>query len=251
MRVKFVIVGAARTGSTLLVKTLNTLGGVCCHGELLGPENVRGYEDGFDLKNAGKQERDARSKRLLLARNSDPIRFIEQALDQGETAVGFKALYSAILNPRWQDVVAHLLRDPAIRFIHLRRRNGLRRFVSEQVLLAGGPNHSGAGGRSDVTMQVRIDIDAYLQRAAELDAQSQSLSVLLSQQPVLDISYEELASDTAGTVNRVTTFLGLDGVQSDVKPALQKVGAANLRNTVSNFQELLDHPVTRALALLD
>ena len=66
MRVKFVIVGAARTGSTLLVRTLNTLEGVRCHGELLGPENVRGYEDGFDLVKASKSEREARTRRLLL-----------------------------------------------------------------------------------------------------------------------------------------------------------------------------------------
>ena len=54
----FVIVGAPRTGSTLLVKTLNSLAGVCCHGELLGSQNVRGYEDGFDLVNASKSERE-------------------------------------------------------------------------------------------------------------------------------------------------------------------------------------------------
>ncbi len=38
---------------------------------------------------------------------------------------------------------------------------------------------------------------------------------------------------------------------SDIKPALQKVGAANLSDSVSNYQELLDHPATRALALAD
>ncbi len=78
--IKFVIVGAPRTGSTLLVKTLNNLDGVCCHGELLGPENVRGYEDGFDLVKASKSEREARSQRLLLERNSDPIGFIDRTL---------------------------------------------------------------------------------------------------------------------------------------------------------------------------
>ena len=35
MSTRFVIVGAARTGSTLLVRTLNSIDGVCCHGELL------------------------------------------------------------------------------------------------------------------------------------------------------------------------------------------------------------------------
>jgi hypothetical protein len=251
MSTKFVIVGAPRTGSTLLVKTLNTLDDVRCHGELLGPENVRGYEDGFDLENASKPARDARLQRLLQERNSDAVGFIARALDGSEAAIGFKALYAALLDPRWEAVVTMLLRDPATRFVHLRRGNGLRRFISEQILLAGGANHSGAGGRADVSLQVRIDIDAFLRREAELATLSQALGALLSGQQVLDIRYEELAADTAGTVNRVTAFLGLATASADVKPALTKVGAVDLRNTVSNYQELLDHPATRALLLAD
>lgn len=251
MTVRFVIVGAPRTGSTLLVRTLNTLDSLRCHGELLGPDHVRGYEDGIDLEHADKAERDARSLRLLQARNSDPVGFIEQALGGNENAIGFKALYSAFLDPRWQGVVASLLSNASTRFIHLRRRNGLRRFVSEQILLAGGANHSGAGGRGDVALQVRIDIDAFLRRDAELAAQAQALDALLAQQRVLEVSYEELSADTAGTVNRVAVFLGQPGAPAGVKPALKKVGAADLRDTVSNYQELLDHPATRTLLLAD
>lgn len=251
MTVRFVIVGAPRTGSTLLVKTLNTLDGVRCHGELLGPEQVRGYEDGFDLENAGKVAREARSQRLLQERNSDPVGFIERALDASAGAVGFKALYSALMNPRWESVVARLLGDPANRFIHLRRGNGLRRFVSEQVLLAGGANHSGAGGRGDVTLKVNIDIEAFLQREVELAAQAQALGKMLAAQQVLEISYESLSADTAGTVNRVNAFLGLATAPAGLKAALTKVGAADLRNTVSNYQALLEHPATRELLLAE
>jgi len=251
MPAKFVIVGAPRTGSTLLVRTLNTLDGVRCHGELLGTHHVRGYEDGFDLERATREEREARGQRLLQERNSDPAGFIARVLQQDGLAVGFKALYSAFLSPGWQPVVTLLLRDPAMRFIHLRRANGLRRFVSEQILLAGGPNHSGAGGRSDVAMQVHIDIDAFVKRDAEMQRQAQALAGLLPPRQVLDIRYEDLSADTAGTVNRVTAFLGLGAGQANVRPALSKVGAADLRDTVSNYQALLEHPATRALALSD
>jgi LPS sulfotransferase NodH len=74
---------------------------------------------------------------------------------------------------------------------------------------------------------------------------------MLSNQDVLDISYEELAADTAEAVTRVCHFLGLESVSSGIKPALDKVGAADLRNSVSNFQDLLDNPATRTLALTD
>ena len=71
------------------------------------------------------------------------------------------------------------------------------------------PFTPGSGGRSEVALQVRIDIDAFLQRDAELEAQARALAALLSQQPVLDISYEALSADTAATVKRVAAFLGL------------------------------------------
>jgi len=212
---------------------------------------VRGYEDGFDLVKASKSEREARAQRLLLQRNTDPVGFIDSILTAHHTATGFKALYSAFLNPRWHDVIASLQTTTAIKFIHLTRTNSLRRFISEQILLEGGPNHSGAGGRSEIPITVRVDIDAFLRRTSQLAAEAIEVEALLSQQAVLDITYEELSAATAATVARVCQFLSLANIPSDTKPALLKVGAANLSDSVSNFQELLDHPATRTLALMD
>jgi LPS sulfotransferase NodH len=251
MTTQFVIVGAARTGSTLLVRTLNSLDNICCHGELLAPEAVRGYDDGFDLLAASKSERDERSKRLLLARTRDPRGFILEALHSDNTATGFKALYSSFNDPRWPEVKATLLALPGLRFIHLIRRNNLRRYISEQILQSGGPNHSGAGGNSEKRLQVHIDIAAFLQNAAEMDAQTRHMQGLLADKAVLDIYYEELAADTPTSVSRVCQFLGMDTLPSAIEPALQKVGATDLRESVSNFQDLLDNPVTRAMALAD
>lgn len=248
---KFVIVGAPRTGSTLLVKTLNSIDGVCCHGELLGPEHVRGYEDGFDLVNASNNERLARTQHLLQERNSDPVDFIKKVLAPDRAATGFKALYSAFLNPRWHEVRTFLLATPNISFIHLTRGNSLRRFISEQILHEGGPNHSGAGGKSETQIKVRVDIDAFQQRSAELERECIELTALLSGQRVLNITYEELAADTASAVQRVSHFIGLDVETNAIAPALQKVGAKNLGDVVSNYQDLLKHPATSALALVD
>ncbi|CAA0109136.1 Uncharacterised protein [Halioglobus japonicus] len=251
LNTRFVIVGAPRTGSTLLVKTLNTLDGVCCHGELLGEDQVRGYEDGVDLINITQQERKSRVQRLLQERNADPVGFINKALSTGGTAAGFKALYSAFLNPRWSEIMSWLQSLEDIRFIHLTRANSLRRFISEQILLQGGPNHSGAGGRSDVPIKIHCDIELFLSRSLELDTQANEISALLSQQRVLEVQYEALAADTSAAVKDVCLFLGLNNVASTIEPALRKVGAADLQDSVTNYQELLDHPATRELALSD
>lgn len=245
------IVGAPRTGSTLLVKTLNTLDSVCCHGELLGEDQVRGYEDGVDLINISQQARERRVQRLLQERDADPVAFINRALTTDDSTAGFKALYSAILNPRWSAVMAWLLQLDNVRFIHLTRSNSLRRFVSEQILLQGGPNHSGAGGRSDVPMKIHFDIELYLNRTRELDAQAAEINALLSQQRVLPLSYETLAADPSAAVKQVCHFLGQINVASSIEPALRKVGAADLKDSVTNYEQLLDHPATRQLVLAE
>ena len=245
------IVGAPRTGSTLLVKTLNSLEGVLCHGELLGQDQVRGYEDGADLINMSQPEREARLRRLLQERNSDPVGFIDRALSTPSTANGFKALYSAFLDPVWGEVIQSLQHMDNILFIHLTRKNGLRRFISEQILLQGGPNHSAAGGRSEVPIKIHFDIELFERRSAELKIQASEIAARLSDQQVLTINYEALAAETAATVARACHFLGLNVVATDIEPALKKVGSTDLKDSVTNYQELLDHPTTRVLAFAD
>jgi LPS sulfotransferase NodH len=251
MSTEFVVLGAPRTGSTLLVRTLNSLEGVRCHGELLGPDKVRGYEDGFDLVNASQSERKEREQRLLQERQSDPLAFIQKALAGSNTATGLKIIYTQFLTPGWRDVVEYLLTTAEIKFIHLTRQNLLRRYVSEQIAHAGGPIHSGAGGRSEVPMKIHVDVDAFLQRSTEIEAEASQLAALLSSQQLLEITYEELAADTPATIGRIAQFLGVDIDHVAVEPALKKVGAADLGDAVSNYQELLENPATRPLALAD
>lgn len=251
MSKKFVIVGAPRTGSTLLVKTLNSLDTICCHGELLAPNHVRGYEDGAALIYMSKAARESRMQRLLQERDEDPVGFIDRALDTSAARTGFKVLYNAFLNPRWNNVIGHLQSLEDIRFIHLTRENALRRFISEQISGHGGPIHSAAGGKSQAPVSIHVDIDLFLRRSSELAAQASALSALLSQHHVLETNYESLAADTPAAIAQVCHFLGLDTASSDIKPALKKVGAKDLKDSVSNYRELLNHPATRELAFAD
>ena len=251
MGIKFVIACAPRVGSTLLVRTLNRLDGLCCHGELLNGPIVRGIEDDFDELAATRQQRDDRAHRLLRARNDDPVGFIQSALSTRHQAAGFKALYEAILNPRWKGVVDSLLSTPNLRFIHLTRDNSLRRYISERVVLEGGPIHSGLGGRSENPVKVSVDIDAYLRRAAEIEEEARRLGELLANQEVLNVSYKELATDAPATVAKVCQFLGFDPGDARIAPALRKVGAMDLDNAVMNYQDLLNNEATRAMALTE
>lgn len=246
----FIIIGAPRTGSTLLVRTLNTIDGICCHGELLA-DQVRGFQDGFDPEQASKAERDARLERLREARDADPAAFILRAMESGDAAGGFKALYSSLLDPRWTAVTDALVELPTLKVVHLVRHNSLRRFVSDQIMQSGGANHSAAGGKSDVRLKVAIDIKSYQRVTAELETQGAQLLDLLAGKELLPVSYEQLAADTGDTVKSVCRFLGIEDMPADIEPALRKVGAADLRDSVSNYEELLEDPTTREWVLSD
>lgn len=250
MNSKFVIVGPRRSGSTLLVRTLNSIEGICCHGEILNEPVVRGLEDGFDHFLATPEARAERAARLLETRNADPLGFIRNALDSGSTATGFKALYKTFLDPRWGEVTRFLLNDPGIRFIHLTRENHLRRYISEQVQKAGGPTHSDVGGRSTHKLSISVDIDDFIRCRDEVEQDRERVAARLPGERTLEVSYMDLAEDIKGTISEICRFLGGPVPEGDIVPALQKVGASDLSETVKNYDELLSDARTRDMVLL-
>ncbi len=249
MSVRFVIVSAPRTGSTLLARTLNSVPGVCCHGELLLPNRVRGFRDGFDPLAANADERKARAGALLQQRESDPAGFVQSALTGPESAIGMKVIYEDLLQPRWRAVLNTLLTDPDLRWIHLQRQNPLRRYVSEQVMLAGGAIHSGMGGKAKSKVKVAIDIDDFQARTEQIRAQCKQIDDLLADQTAVSIFYEDLSADPGNTVAQACQLLNIDVSPDQIEPALEKVGAADLSAAISNYAALLDNELTRPWAL--
>lgn len=245
MSTRFAIVGAPRTGSTLLVRTLNSIDGVRCHGELLQRNVVRGLEDGFDPEQATADERKARAERLYAGREADPVGFIQQALAGDALATGLKITYEIFFDPRWQAVIDWLAGEPDLHFIHLIRHNDLRRYVSEEILYAGGPNHSGAGGRAEQSMRIDVDIDTFVARRAEVAATAERFRALVEGRRLLEISYEAMARDIGTQVQAICEFLDPAIDASGTQAALSKVGARDLRETVGNVDELLAHEATR------
>ena len=101
----FVIVCAPRTGSTLLVRTLQQIGGITCHGELLLGHRVRDYRDSFNVLQVSAEQRAARAERLLQERAANPRKFIDIALHTEAAATGMKVIYEDFLDPRWSDAI--------------------------------------------------------------------------------------------------------------------------------------------------
>ena len=120
-------------------------------------------------------------------------------------------------------------------------------YISEEIANNGGPIHSGAGGRADVAANIEVDIEAFLANTEQTEREHAAVAARLPAQRTLDVSYEALAEDTSGAVRNVCDFLDVDPGAGPITAALSKVGAQNLRETVSNYAALLEHPATRAL----
>jgi hypothetical protein len=150
---------AARTGSTMLVRTLRTHPALLVHGEVWGARMVGA--DG-PLAGLAPADRDA----LEVQRFRDPAaamaRFAEA---HGAEAVGFKLKYDELVRPEWRQVRALVEADIDLRIVFLDRRDLLRRYLSHQIVLRHtGVTNVPAGGTPPAIQPFAIDIPDLMSR---------------------------------------------------------------------------------------
>jgi LPS sulfotransferase NodH len=235
----FVIIGPARSGSTLLRMTLHGLPGLRCHGELFNPARVLGFENFAESKIVTKPMEDYRQV-LLRMRKADPVSFVrDYALNgAGVDAVGFKLLQRHCILEQFRPVLDFLVGETALRVLFLWRESALRRYVSDEVLKNGGPATSLKAGRRRTPVTIRVDVDEFLldvERQRELFEQ---LKRRFQTHETLQMTYESLCRDFRGGIRRATEFLGVKGPQGTVVPLITKVGTRELSEVIENFDEI-------------
>lgn len=118
MTQRFVILAQPRSGSNMLCSLLDSHPRVLCHHELFNP---RGIFTALDQRGTGL------ATTPLHERDHDPVGFLERvwADAPGVLAVGLK-----MTRRQHHAAFEHLLQDPLVTKVVLRRRGRLRRFVS-------------------------------------------------------------------------------------------------------------------------
>jgi LPS sulfotransferase NodH len=121
-------------------------------------------------------------------------------------AVGCKVFYDHLDDAEW----SRLLARPDLRVIHLRRRNGLRMFLSLVIAeqndhwIEDRPHKRLALERRRVEIQI-----PRLVRFLELSAKrEEEAGSRLAGRPVLDVAYEDMRDDLGGVMTRVLQFVG-------------------------------------------
>ena len=232
--VRFMIACAARTGSTMLVRTLRSHPALLMHGEVWGERMV-----GLDGPLARECEADpAAFEALQHARFEHPAACMRRFLDaHGAQAVGFKLKFDELVRPQWHGIRELVEADADLRIVFLRRRDLLRRYLSHQIVLQQtGITNVPVGEVLPEVVPFVVDIDDCLRDIAETRRREHEFAATFAAHPSLPLDYEDLAVDPQAQCERVFAFLGLASVP--VRVATERIVRTPPEMLVVNYPEL-------------
>lgn len=233
---RFMILGQARCGSNLLRTLLNSHPNVRLNGELFSVSGIR--------------------KRP--ACQADPISYLNNEVfgvpGRQVDAVGFKLFYYhlqqhdgfndySVFNPtvvkRILALRSHIANDYAVSILHLTRRNLLRTIVSRELAILKNEWVKRKDGAGPAESQTLILSPSQLEsQFCEMREWENEVNQLYRHHRILNIEYETLVANTADVMSEVQAFLGLKG--QILKSKLKKQNTRNLRDTITNYDELLE-----------
>lgn len=213
-RTKFLIFGAGRSGSSLLVDLLDSHPSIHCEGEIL-------------------------HHRVLFPRRYVHCR---ASLSQRQ-AYGFKLLsyqLRQVQRLRQPRLFLEGLHDSGWGIIYLLRRNILRRALSNLYARHRGRFHGMAEDRSTEAGLMQVDLSELLGWMEGIEELNRFEQELLRGIPHLDVVYEDDLQDSGchqATVDRILQYLGLPPAR--VKTDLLKVTPPTLSDFVANHEEVV------------
>jgi LPS sulfotransferase NodH len=233
--VPFVVIGAERTGSNLLIDMLLTHPNVLSAGELFNPDMVEKGQLDIQLPAAVPPEE------ILHLRRHDPAAchglLMRLAQQHGSKAVGFKLLYyHALAENR---IVDHLVSLPNLRVIHLLREDRLARWVSHERAQRSNSWWVAADGSSPARKSIgAIELSPHLtlwdfEWQQQLEQRARAT---FAGNPCFELSYEQLAADLHGQSARVLDFLGVERRALQVTSVKQ--GERDPRSLIQNYEAL-------------
>jgi len=228
--VRFVCVGYARTGSTLLMRSLNNHSRVIGYGEIV--KNIDRYPQHYH---------EFENSQALFER--DPARFLQTMVFRKYPpqidAVGFKIFYHhAPRDTAWgRGVWDYLLGQPELRVLHLKRRNKLKTLLSEKQ--AGETEEWIRYSDDKEPAAIHIapaEAQSFFERMAAWEAECDAL---FAGHPHCEVVYEQLTRDLPDGLRQIQTFLGVP--HEDVHPGTEKRPRRSLSAQIDNYAELKAH----------
>jgi hypothetical protein len=223
---RFVILAAPRTGSNLLCTLLQSCPEILCHHEIFNPEGTffaLAYRGVLDLGTPEDRDR-------------DPLDFLRRVWGNpdGHSTLGFK--WTRGQNPV---VFEHVVENPSILKIVLRRRNRIKTFVSEEVSRATnrwevyretdlqGPQTKVNLDTVELRAHIRTNEDFYGDLCAALRAH---------QQTFFEVDYEDLLD--LEVQQQILRFVGVQHYRVPLTAASVKQNPTDLREILHGYEDL-------------
>jgi LPS sulfotransferase NodH len=228
---KFVIVGTARTGSTLLLNLLNAHRNALAFGELFRGDGRIGW-DAEPFLSYQKQ----RFVRLLETR---PLDFLDRAVfrrwPREICAVGFKLFYYHARDGAQAAVWDYIRSQPEILIIHIKRLNILEQYLS--LTVAHATNIWSMSGRPPVAADpIRLDPNNCRHHFEEVRAYERDCDSYFAGRQVETVTYEQLVADRSEVMRRLFAKLGLPAEPVEARIVRQR--SQRLSQAISNYEEL-------------
>lgn len=236
----YVITCPARTGSTMLVHLLRSHPDICSHDEVFSSPGTIGGMTGTYLVKCRAEPGFA--SYLSAEKDRDPIKFLYKiVLDlQGKKAVGFKLKHDELVLPEYKALREEIVNDRDFRIIHLRRENLLRRYLSHYVANRVTGVTLVVRGQTVPEMQpVVLDPHECAKDFETVLAREKEFAQLFVQHRSFSISYEEMIAPGAEKIQSLLDFIGVS--RRELTTITQKLGRADLRQVIANFEELRDY----------
>jgi len=228
---RFVIVGVARTGSTLLLNLLNAHPAVIAFGELFRGDGAIGWDIPPFLTE--------RSFRFRQMADTQPLEFLENAVfcrwPREIAAVGFKLFYYHARSGPQAMVWDHLRDEPGLAIIHIKRHNILEQYISLRV--AHATNVWSTAKQPDGTAApMSLSPEDCLRHFEEVRAQEEACDAFFQGSRILTLAYEDLVADRASALRTVGAHLALS--LESAKPRIVRQRTQPLSSAIANYDEL-------------
>lgn len=215
---------------------------IVCYGEVITPKGS---------PNLGKYARAiAKSPEelgLLLA--SDATRFLYEYVwgDPNCSAIGCKIKYRQ-LEEQFPELFKSVLADKNVKIIHLKRRNLLKRYVSNRLAASQKTPTVvlGEGKQTDGQQRIAIDVDKCLADIEQIKKSEQDFSDYFANHQVFDVWYEELTAPNSQDLLKLQEFLGVTPV--NIQPKTVKLNSNNLSDIIENYDQIREKLADTAYA---
>jgi hypothetical protein len=229
----FIILGTARTGSTMLWSYLNSHPDILCLRGVFGSTNKINFGKFY-----GDLPEEYQSPELIKLRNERPIEFLEKYIlkqySKPFKAVGFKYFYDHDRHLMHKNELINYFRENmSIKFVNLRRDNLLAALFSYKRALA---QQQWTRANNDFSINLSVEeCDIYFKSICK----NQNRFEELFPNRILQVKYDNLINATEQTLLTILEFIGVEKIKLTTETSKNR--EIRLENSIINYNELKSH----------